>query len=132
MMAVVASAVSHGENFERQTERGRDRRRDRRPRLDAESGALPRTKPWTQRRRDSDYGRSIRSPLGFDVVVAPHRIRALFVAGDSRRGLSCALIHDPARLRPRLVLSPAIGERLGRPRDRRIHTDTLRFLAAGA
>ena len=41
------------------------------------------------------------------------------------RRISGALVHDPARLRPWVVLSPSVGERPGRPRDRRVHADAL-------
>ena len=48
----------------------------------------------------------------------------------TRRRLSGAALHDPARLRTRLVLPPAAGQRLDRPRHRGADADALRPLAA--
>jgi len=59
------------------------------------------------------------------VAFTAHRLRPLFIAGRSCLGISGALVHDPALLRPWIVLSPSIGERLGRPRDRRVHSHAL-------
>ena len=48
---------------------------------------------------------------------------------DSGGRLPRPPVHDPARLRPRLVLPQQGAQRLDRPRDRRAHLHAVRFLA---
>src|SRR6516162_4557962 len=117
--------IGKGNHCERKTESRRERRTDRHTRLNPRPSAVSPAKPRTQHRRNSDYGCTFRPPLAAGVSLTSNRVWVSFVTGGSCGGLSCPLIHDPARLRSRLVLPPSIGERLGRPRYRRADADTL-------
>src|SRR5215471_16465587 len=57
---------------------------------------------------------------------------ALFAAGVANRRLPGETIYDSARLRPRSVLPPSPGKRLGRSGDRSADADALRLLAPHA
>ncbi len=55
---------------------------------------------------------------------------AVFRARAARRRAAHSPVPDPARLRPRIVLSEQARQRLGRPRARRLDGHALRSLAA--
>ena len=67
--------------------------------------------------------------VGADLGRARCRLLAVAAARGAGRGLPGAAVHDPARLRPRRLLPPPPGQRLGRPRHRRADADALRLLA---
>ena len=97
--------------------------------LDANSFALPAAQRRTRHRRDRHHARAAGGAVGADLGRARRRLLAVAAARGAGRGLPGAAVHDPARLRPRRLLPPSPGQRLGRPRDRRADADALRFLA---
>src|SRR5262249_17649945 len=68
--------------------------------------------------------------VAVNVAFARAQLWALSVARRADGRLSGAVIHDPARLRPWRLLSPARVERLARARDRCPHANSLSLLAA--
>ena len=97
--------------------------------LEQDLGPLSQPEHRTQPHRARGHDRAVRGALAADLA------RPLFRLLDqpAARGPGCRLprppVHDPARLRPRLVLPQQVAQRLDRPRARRADVHALRFLA---
>ena len=85
----------------------------RRAKLGAASDALPRAQRAARGRGNRDHGGAARSALDFDVARARVQLLAGAAAGGAGGAVPRAAVHDPARLRARLVLREPARERPG-------------------
>ncbi|MEY9773170.1 hypothetical protein ABIA14_005511 [Sinorhizobium fredii] len=93
---------------------------------------IPSAPNRAQRPGASGHCRSVRRFLGHRLFFARSQLLVRADRGHSGRGLPPQAFHDPARLRPRLVLRPPRPRRLDGTRHRRADPDALRLLAPGA
>ena len=103
-----------------------------RPRLDPDPRALSPAQQQPQHLRDRRHSRAARRLVGAGLGDARYRLLAGPAAGRRRRRLHGAAVRDPARLRARRLLPPALGQRLDRPHRQRADADALRCLAPHA
>jgi hypothetical protein len=94
--------------------------------VDANPHALPRTQSRPQHSGDCDHVRAARYALGAGLGGAAFRLLvALADACGAGCRVSCAIVHDSARLRPWFLFSSSHGKRLGRPGYRGDDADAL-------
>ena len=102
------------------------------PPLGGEARPVPGAEPRPRRGRAGGDRRAVRRLVAPDVAQPRPRL----LADPDPRGAGGRFpgppVHDPARLRPRLVLPSALGQRLARPRARRPDPDRVRPLGGGA
>ena len=93
---------------------------------------LPRARPGAQPVRAADHGSAVLRPLGDHAALPRLRLLAEPAARRAGRRLHGPAVHDPARLRPRLVLPHPARQPRRRPRPRGADAHPLRLLAAHA